>query len=372
MGTNRALDAEACTRDYAAQVSVKLIRKSDNAELGEINCYTNIVIGNVNERPTILTSSLVTKSVTEDKLPGFAIGSKLQASDSEVAVGLQQLTWSIVSCEPFSFDRSGGGSYQSDMASCDIKVSSCDGQLSVAKILNYETYTKYRLVIQVTDDGSPSYNSAQSASIRTIIINILPKNDIPTISTRQTFYIKENVKSGTFVNLKNSAGSNCDSNSGSSSCEIMASDVDSDNTGFQFVQIPSNLPFKITKDATRASVGTNGLGENAYNIFTTLKFLSFSGVVLNYESENSVFDLSVYVKDSANAISLNQCMVTIVLVDDNDKPYLNLPEQCSGKLCVHIEEVSSIDIGVVCLFLFGFFLEEKFEILFFLTLFFYI
>jgi len=349
MGTTTALDAEACSHDYAAQLSVKLIRKSDNKELGEISCYTNIVIGNVNERPTILSSSLVTKSVTEDKLPGFAIGSKLQASDAEVAVGLQQLTWSIVSCEPFSFDRSGGGSYQPDMVAasslnCDIKVSSCDGQLSVASILNYETYTKYRLIIQVTDDGSPPYSSAQSASTRTIIMNIVPKNDIPTISTRQTFYIKENVATGTYVNLMGDSGVVCSTNPSSSSCEIMASDVDSNKVGFQFIQIPSNLPFEITKKATRDAVGTNILGESAYNIFTTLKFSSAS-VMLNYESENSVFDLSVYVKDSANAISLNQCMVTIVLVDDNDKPYLDLPEQCSGKLCVQIEENNNEGVG---------------------------
>ena len=114
--------------------------------------------------------------------------------------------------------------------------------------------------------------------------------------------------------------------------------------GFQFVQIPSNLPFEITKDATRDAVGTNGLGENAYNIFTTLKFVSAS-TVLDFESANSVFDLSVYVKDSDNAVSVNQCMVTIMLVDDNDKPYLNLPEQCSGKLCVQIEENNNEGVG---------------------------
>ena len=53
-------------------------------------------IGNTNQRPSILSSSLgALREVEEDSLPGHTIGPKLQAC-SEVSVGLQQLTWTIV------------------------------------------------------------------------------------------------------------------------------------------------------------------------------------------------------------------------------------------------------------------------------------
>ena len=124
-----------------------------------------------------------------------------------------------------------------------------------------------------------------------MIVNVTPKNDVPTISTLQTFYIKENVVSGTFVNIKNPSGDACNSAPASStSCEIKASDVDSDRSGFQFVQAASQNPFVVTQAATRHAIGTNLLGDDAYNIFTTVKFVSTNAVTLNYESANNIFD----------------------------------------------------------------------------------
>ena len=103
--------------------------------MGAVKCYTNIVISNLNENPTILTSSLTAeRTVPEDALPGRAIGKKLVAVDAEVTAGLQQLTWRIISCEPYTFSRTGLGAWQTTQGSaenCHIKLSSCDGQLSV-------------------------------------------------------------------------------------------------------------------------------------------------------------------------------------------------------------------------------------------------
>ena len=156
--------------------------------------------------------------------------------------------------------------------------------------------------------------------------------------THQTFYIEENVATNTMVNVKLPTGATCDSNpGGSSSCEIVASDVDSDSSGFQFIQAITQDPFVITKAATRHAVGKDAFGNDAFNVFTTVQYVSNS-IVLDYESGNTDFDLSVYVQDSDGARTVNECMVTIIVVDANDKPSLNLPEKCNGKLCVDIDE----------------------------------
>ena len=154
LNTDTGLDAEACILDYAAQVTATL--KKNGANVGQVSCYINIVIGNVNEAPSILTNSIYDRAVDETNLPGFAIGDPLQASDAEVNAGLQQLTWKIVTCYPFEFKRDGTGDYMRDgngdlvdmMPNCHIKLSSCSGQLAVASILNYETYTKYKIEVQ--------------------------------------------------------------------------------------------------------------------------------------------------------------------------------------------------------------------------------
>ena len=344
LGTSKPLDAEACTTDFAAAVSATVFKINGNSTLGKITCYTNIRLANQNENPTILSSSLQTREVAEDKLPGYAIGPKLQAFDAEASAGLQQLSWRIETCEAFTFGRTPSErSWQPDMIalgqSCPLRLSSCDGQISIASgtILNYETYTKYRLVVQVTDDGSPAYSSSQIPAARTVVINVLAKNDKPTIVAHQSFYIKENVQVGTLVNLQSRNGTLCNSHlKNNSACEIMASDVDSNSTGFQFVQAVTQDPFTITAAATRHAVGTDSQGNNAYNIFTTITFVG--PALLDYESGNTNFDLSVYAQDGDGARTVNQCMVTIIVTDDNDRPNLNIPEICGETMCVHIEE----------------------------------
>ena len=148
LNTDTGLDAEACTLDFASQVTATLT--TSGISVGTVSCYINIIVGNVNEGPSILTNSISDRAVDETSLPGFAIGDPLQASDAEVNAGLQQLTWKIVSCYPFIFKRDGTGDYSTVdmMPSCHIKLSSCSCQLAVASMLNYETYTKYKIEIQ--------------------------------------------------------------------------------------------------------------------------------------------------------------------------------------------------------------------------------
>ena len=342
--TTSAVDAESCSFSYAAQVSATLTRKSDSVALGALTCAVNIIIGDINERPSILTGSLATRSVSEADFPGASIGTKLQAFDPEVAAGTQQLTWTIVKCEPYSFSRTAGaGAWQPDMVAasgknCHIKISACDGQLGIASsLLNYETFTKYRLVVQVTDDGSPAYDSAQSAAARTVVVTVTPTNDAPSIDARQNFYIRENVPSGTYVNLKTETGTSCHNTDANRGCEMVASDVDSDSTGFLFVQSSSEDTFAVTRSATRHASGKDKYGDDAFNIFTTIQFVS-TRMTLNFESPKKMFDLSVYAQDGKGARSPNDCAVTIYVIDGNDKPYLKLPETCGGAQCVHVDE----------------------------------
>ena len=48
-------------------------------------------------------------------MPGTNFGDRLEAFDPEVVAGKQQLAWSIVTCEPYSFSRAGSGTWQPDM-----------------------------------------------------------------------------------------------------------------------------------------------------------------------------------------------------------------------------------------------------------------
>ena len=113
LATSTTLDAEACKNSYAATVMAELYKKAGSILLGRITCVVNIIVGNINEPPRVVLSSLVDRSVSETELPGFLIGTPLEAEDVEVAVGLQQLTWSITSCQAFTFKRDGTGSWQS-------------------------------------------------------------------------------------------------------------------------------------------------------------------------------------------------------------------------------------------------------------------
>jgi hypothetical protein len=52
--------------------------------------------------------------------------------------------------------------------------------------------------------------------------------------------------------------------------------------------------------------------------------------VLDYEFGITQFDLTVTADDGMGGTS-EKSVVTISIIDDNDKPYLNLPGRCDGK-----------------------------------------
>ena len=371
LATSTTLDAEACKNSYAATVMAELYKKAGSILLGRITCVVNIIVGNINEPPRVVLSSLVDRSVSETELPGFLIGTPLEAEDVEVAVGLQQLTWSITSCQAFTFKRDGTGSWQSMDNDCHIKISACDGQLLVSSgtRLDYEMYTKYKLIVQVMDDGSPVLNAnqeiggstgGQADSQRVVNINVIPLNDPPTMPNLQTFYIKENVVSGTFVTSAGTCSQTTSSGSPkpcvskadcpisgesctntlstcSGSCLIKASDPDTKaGSGFTFVQSVSQAPFVITPSATKTTSDSD-----SYYHWTTVKYSSTTAV-LDYESGDTQFDITVFAKDGPGSAPpagrSADSLVTIIVVDDNDKPYLVTPQRCDDKLCVSIEE----------------------------------
>jgi hypothetical protein len=332
------MDSESCMEDYATEVRAR-IKNSNGVVVGTLLCVVHFKISDVNEAPSIISSSLITRSVSETTFPGQVIGDKLKATDPEVAVGLQSLTWSIASCIPTRYSRSGAGSDAPDLgSSCHIKISACDGELSVAAgvELNHEEYTQYTLVVQVTDDGNPVEFSAQSSSLRSVVVKVAAVNDPPAMSCPQTFYIQENVPKDTWVTMSNAQNSVC-TNGGSSSsdrCEVVATDPDSGATGFKFIQTSSDEFFVVTQSATREADSSN-----TFSLFTEIQFVSSQ--VLDYESGDPQYDISVYAKDSdpsALARSTGDCTVTIIIIDVNDKPYLDLPSKCDGKLCVNIDE----------------------------------
>ena len=77
MGTTAGLDAEACSKDYAAEISATLIRKADNVNIGSVRCYTNIVISNTNEQPIIKASSLTQFNINTQTVPEDALRKSL-------------------------------------------------------------------------------------------------------------------------------------------------------------------------------------------------------------------------------------------------------------------------------------------------------
>ena len=129
-----------------------------------IKCTVAVLVSDQNERPKITPSTLAPPptghNVDEDKLPGYEIGEPLEAYDPEVFAGLQQLTWDVTECKAQLF----GGTTQKTLtpepganlaANCPIKLSACNGQLSLGAgvNLNYESQTQYTLKVTATDDG---------------------------------------------------------------------------------------------------------------------------------------------------------------------------------------------------------------------------
>ena len=336
--TSKPLNAESCKLDYAATITARLVN-SAGVEQAKTSCIVNIVVGNINEAPVLDASSIsATRVVSETELPGFLIGDPLSATDAEVAVGLQDLTWSTTKCEALTHARTGTAVWEdvTPLDDCDIKLSACDGQLSVAERtdLNYEEYTQYRLKVKATDDGNPNLDSTTTG---TVYIDVIEKNDPPEMDDIQYFYIKENSGDNTVVDLKNAAGVTCVAGKlhTNDKCAIMATDPDTEWTPtFKFIQDPSpDFPFKLNKMAIggRTTAAT-------YEAWTTVYVkLTAKNPVLDYELGMTQFDLTVTADDGMGGTS-EKSVVTITIIDDNDKPYLNLPGRCDGKQCVYIDE----------------------------------
>jgi hypothetical protein len=360
---DKKASAEDCSSSYAAVVSAELKRASDGScafnggTCPTLTCHVAVSVSDENERPVIIQSSLTGKEVEEDKPPGTEIGTPLKANDPEVKAELQQLTWEITECKAQRYPA-GSNSYTtltakpgSDLATqCPIKISACDGQLSIAAgaALNYESQVSYALKVKATDDGggckiSPSNTLTPcSSTIQNVNVVVIPKNDPPTMEDPQVFYIQENTDLNSVwvdyrsKNSDNTGKAKCTTWPTNSHCGVLANDPDS-NT-LNFVQAVSNDPFVIGPGGIQVGNGADGVSRNFYG---KIKFVPNSRISeLDYESPNKKFTLQTYAKDDGNARSEGQVDVVIHLLDANDRPYLT-GDSCQGnpdQLCIDIFE----------------------------------
>ena len=196
-----------CPSKYGVTVQAQL--KSGSTVTNTLTCHVYIDVLDRNEEPRIIAATLTApRSVNEGSLPGTSIGSlNLAANDPEADRGVQQLTWEVTKC--VGIKPNGEGSVDlklptdvsaSSKPQCPIKVSACDGEISVAEAstIDYETHIEYRLTVKVTDDGTPAYSDASAADA--LVIKVNPSNDPPSIEAVQELTISENPVAGQAAN----------------------------------------------------------------------------------------------------------------------------------------------------------------------------
>ena len=100
------------------------------------------------------------------------------------------------------------------------------------------------------------------------------------------------------------------------------------------MEADSEAPFKITKKA----VGGKATASE-YEIFTTARVELNSKVkILDFETGNTQYDITVHADDGKGGKS-EDSLVTFIVLDDNDKPYLDLSDECANdknKFCVSV------------------------------------
>jgi uncharacterized delta-60 repeat protein len=244
--------ADASLLNYEAVTSVTLlVTATDNGSpaLTGSGAIT-ISIQNVNERPTISAQSFF---VAENSANGGLIGT-VAASDVDAG---QTLMYQISS---------------STLAGA-ISINSATGQLTVANsaLLNFESVTQINLVVNVTDNGSPSLSNSQN-----VTINITNVNEAPTISGK-TVSLAENSTNGTLVT------------------SVSGSDVDAGQS----------LSYSIAAGNTGGAFAINA---------TTGQITVANMSAVDFET-TPVFNLTVRVTDNGNPALSGSAIVTVNLTD---------------------------------------------------------
>ena len=369
--------AEACTSSYPGVVKAVLSKKDGDCSFNNgicptIQCQVAISISDENERPKITDSSLNFKNVDEDKLPGHEIGSALKALDAEVKAGLQQLTWEILECRAELYPGSGTFTTLTNTpgtdlnTNCPIKISTCDGQLSIGAgvALNYEMQVRYKLKVAATDDGGACHDfqgngiNPCTSEIKVVTVEVNQKNDPPTMDDPQIFYIQENIDiNGAWVNYQskgsgNTAGTICplvDSLDGNTKkCGVRANDPDSNS--ITFVQAPTKGPFVIQQTGIKHTASSTATSRNFDGY---IQFVSNTGNSnLDYESGNTQFYLGAFARDSPTdpkSRSEGETKIIVHVLDANDRPYLDLSTCPKGKpnqMCIQLNENEAHSINL--------------------------
>jgi hypothetical protein len=220
-----------------------LIIQARDSGLGQLTSQilVEIAVDDVNEAPQIdkLNSALY---VAENSDIGSPVGTPIGASDPE---GSDQLLYSITS-------QSDPGAFQIDEST---------GQVSTAKVLNYEEIKRHSLVVRVEDDGVP-----QQATTFAINVQLLNRNDEPSMES-QIFSVLENAVGGTKIGAP-----------------IVATDPDQGNGTFVF-SLAETTCFSIN---TLSTYDMKEISRDDESIFAN--DITFRTSI--YASENGVIELS--------------------------------------------------------------------------------
>lgn len=260
-----------------------------------------IQISDANEGPTIPNQAF---SVNENSSIGSVVGI-VTAQDPDAG---QTLTFAITS----------GNSNEA------FAINAATGQITVnnAAAMNYETTPTYALVVQVSDNGSPSLNSTA-----TVTISLLNVNEAPTISG-QTFSINENSANGTVVGIVSAS----DPDAGQSLTYSIASGNTSGaftinaTTGRITVASTAALDFETTPSfALQVSVTDNGVPVQSSSATITINLINLV--------EPLPITIDVVPGDSSNTVRINgKYEVAILSTASFDARQVNVNTVRFGKL----------------------------------------
>ena len=140
--------------DYETMVGTSftlIVSVSEGGNPSISNATVTISIRNENDLRPVFSQAVYTFNVSENAILGYSLG-MLNASDADRTGSSNQIVFSLVT------------------TSKDFALSS-NGNLTVAKVLNYESVKHYELVAVATDAGSPSLRSTALIKINVIDVN---------------------------------------------------------------------------------------------------------------------------------------------------------------------------------------------------------
>jgi hypothetical protein len=169
--------ADAVALDFETDPSLTLeVKVEDDYDPPKSSIATvTIDVKDTNEAPVIAEDSF---SLNEDATNGASVGTVVAVDQDAGLAG--EFTFSIVNGDDQGI----------------FQINPATGQITVANdlTLDFETTSRYDLVVKATDKGTPV-----RARTRTIPISIGDVNEAPGVTSGQVFYVEENAPLGTLV-----------------------------------------------------------------------------------------------------------------------------------------------------------------------------